>query len=138
MNGTTGGTITVGTRLSFDGGLWEVTELTATAVVLRDALGGLRQVSISGLLADPATRLLDTAAAEMISVSRILRWHECAWDRAQPSANAMFGSATRLCGNVRKAVTPAGRSMSRLPRRTRTASPRDDAERSALVSASRS
>ena len=38
MNGTTGGTITVGTRLSFDGGLWEVTELTATAVVLRDAL----------------------------------------------------------------------------------------------------
>jgi hypothetical protein len=91
MNGTTGGTITVGTRLSFDRGLWEVTELTATAVVLRDALGGLRQVSISGLLADPATRLLDTAAAEMISVSRILRWHECAWDPAQPSANAMFG-----------------------------------------------
>ena len=32
----------------------------ATAVVLRDALGGLRQASISGLLADPATRLLDT------------------------------------------------------------------------------
>ena len=64
MNGTPGGTITVGTRLFFDGGLWEVTELTATAVVLRDALGGLRQASISGLLADPATRLLDAAPAE--------------------------------------------------------------------------
>jgi hypothetical protein len=63
MNGTPGGTITVGTRLFFDGGLWEVTELTATAVVLRDALGGLRQASISGLLADPATRLLDAAPA---------------------------------------------------------------------------
>jgi hypothetical protein len=64
MNGTPGGTITVGTRLCFDGGLWEVTELTATVVVLRDALGGLRQASISGLLAEPATRLLDTAPAE--------------------------------------------------------------------------
>ncbi len=64
MNGTPGGTITIGTRLFFDGGLWEVTELTATAVVMRDALGGLRQASISGLLADPATRLLDAAPAE--------------------------------------------------------------------------
>ncbi|HEX6527207.1 MAG TPA: hypothetical protein VF070_45440 [Streptosporangiaceae bacterium] len=63
MNGTPGGVITVGTRLCFDGGLWEVTELTASAVVLRDALGGLRQASISGLLADPATRLLNTAPA---------------------------------------------------------------------------
>jgi transposase len=64
MNSTPGGIITVGTRLRFDGGLWEVTELTASAVVLRDALGGLRQASISGLLADPATCLLDTAPAE--------------------------------------------------------------------------
>ncbi len=64
MNGTPGGTITVGTRLCFDGGLWEVTELTASAVVLRDALGGLQQASISGLLADPATRLLDATPAE--------------------------------------------------------------------------
>ena len=39
MNSTSGGTITVAPRLSFDGGLWEVTELTATVVVLRDALG---------------------------------------------------------------------------------------------------
>lgn len=53
MNSTPGGIITVGTRLCFDGGLWEVTELTASAVVLRDALGSLRQTSISGLLADP-------------------------------------------------------------------------------------
>ena len=64
MNSTPGGTITVGTRLCSDGGLWEVTELTATAVVMRDALGGLRQASVSGLLADPATRLLDAAPAE--------------------------------------------------------------------------
>jgi transposase InsO family protein len=63
MNSTPGGAITVGTQLCFDGGLWEVTELTASAVVLRDALGGMRQASISGLLADPATRLLDTAPA---------------------------------------------------------------------------
>ncbi len=33
-------------------------------MVLRDALGGLRQASVSGLLADPATRLLDTASTE--------------------------------------------------------------------------
>lgn len=46
MNGA-GGTIAVGTRLFSDGGLWEVTELAVTAVVLRDALGGLRQASIS-------------------------------------------------------------------------------------------
>ena len=37
MSSAPGGTITVGTRLCFDGGLWEVTELTATAVVLRDS-----------------------------------------------------------------------------------------------------
>ena len=43
MNSTAGGIIAVGTRLFFDGGLWEVTELAAGAVVLRDALGGLRQ-----------------------------------------------------------------------------------------------
>jgi hypothetical protein len=67
MNGTPGGIITVGTRLRFDGGLWEVTELTASAVVLCDALGGLRQASISSLLADPATRLLDAAPAEPAS-----------------------------------------------------------------------
>jgi hypothetical protein len=67
MNGTPGGTITVGTRLCSDGGLWEVTELTASAVVLRDAPGGLRQASISGLLADPATRLLGTDPAEPAS-----------------------------------------------------------------------
>ena len=30
-------TITIGTRISFDGGLWEVAEMTAAGVVLRDA-----------------------------------------------------------------------------------------------------
>ena len=64
MNGVPDGIITAGTRLCFDGGLWEVAEMTATGVVLRDALGGLRQASISHLLADPATRLLDTVPAE--------------------------------------------------------------------------
>jgi hypothetical protein len=47
MNGTGSSTICVGTRIGFDGGLWEVAEMTATGVVLRDALGGVRQVSIS-------------------------------------------------------------------------------------------
>jgi transposase InsO family protein len=64
MNGVPAGVISVGTRLSFDGGLWEVAEMTATGVVLRDALGGLRQASISHLLADPATCLLDAAPAQ--------------------------------------------------------------------------
>ncbi len=64
MNDVPAGIIAIGTRLRFDGGLWEVAELTATAVVLRDALGGLRQAGISHLLADPSTRLLDVPAAQ--------------------------------------------------------------------------
>jgi transposase InsO family protein len=64
MNDVPGSIVTVGTRLCFDGGLWEVAEMTAAGVVLRDALGGLRQAGISWLLADPATRLLDTAPAQ--------------------------------------------------------------------------
>jgi transposase InsO family protein len=55
-------TITIGTRISFDGGLWEVAEMSATGMVLRDALGSLRQVSLSHLLACPGTRLLDAPA----------------------------------------------------------------------------
>jgi transposase InsO family protein len=64
VNSTAGGIIAVGTRLFFDGGLWEVTELAAGAVVLRDALGGLRQAGISHLLADSSTRLLDVPAGQ--------------------------------------------------------------------------
>jgi transposase InsO family protein len=64
MNSTAGGIIAVGTRLFFDGGLWEVTELAGAAVVLRDALGGLRQAGISHLLADSSTRLLDVPASQ--------------------------------------------------------------------------
>ncbi len=66
MNDVPGCIVTVGTRLCFDGGLWEVAEMTAAGVVLRDALGGLRQAGISHLLADPATRLLDTAPARPV------------------------------------------------------------------------
>jgi hypothetical protein len=64
VSSTAGGIITVGTRLFFDGGLWEVTELAGAAVVLRDALGGLRQAGVSHLLADPSTRLLDVPAGQ--------------------------------------------------------------------------
>src|SRR3984957_11533266 len=106
MNGTPGGTITVGTRLFFDGGLWEVTELTATAVVMHDALGGLRQASISGLLADPATRLLDAAPAETAPAGppvgrapRRPRPRRAGRQRAHPAGdgrNAEAGGADRL------------------------------------------
>ena len=64
MDASPGGTLTVGTRLFFDGGLWEVAEMTAMAVVMRNALGGLRQASIGDLLADPGTRLMDAAPGE--------------------------------------------------------------------------
>lgn len=64
MNDTPSRSITVRTRVCFDGRLWEVAEMTATGVVLRDALGGLRQASISHLLASSGTRLLDTAPAQ--------------------------------------------------------------------------
>jgi hypothetical protein len=116
MNGTPGGTITVGTRLSFDGGLWEVTELAATAVVLRDALGGLRQASISGLLADPATRLLDTAPAGPAPAGPGIS------GLAPPEAEEM----RRLAGHVQEVLTgyqpspggppPASRPRQRSPR----------------------
>jgi hypothetical protein len=57
-------TTTIGTRIGFDGRLWEVAEMTGAGVVLRDALGGLRQASISHLLADPGTRLTDAAPVQ--------------------------------------------------------------------------
>jgi hypothetical protein len=38
MNDVPAGIITIGTRLCSDGGIWEVAEITATGVVLRDAL----------------------------------------------------------------------------------------------------
>jgi transposase InsO family protein len=64
MNDVPAGIITIGTRLCSDGGIWEVAEITATGVVLRDALGGLRQAGTSHLLADPSTRLLDVPARQ--------------------------------------------------------------------------
>jgi hypothetical protein len=64
MNDVPAGIITIGTRLCSDGGIWEVAEITAMGVVLRDALGGLRQAGVSHLFADPSTRLLDVPAGQ--------------------------------------------------------------------------
>jgi transposase InsO family protein len=51
--------IAVGVRLGYDGSLWEVAELEAPRVLLRSATGGLRQVDVGHLLAQPSTRLVD-------------------------------------------------------------------------------
>jgi hypothetical protein len=66
MNDVPAGVITIGTRLCSDGGIWEVAEITATGVVLRNALGGLRQADVSHLLADPSTRLLGIPAGQAV------------------------------------------------------------------------
>jgi transposase InsO family protein len=58
------GIIAVGTRICSNGRLWEVAEITAGAVVLRDALGGVRQAGISHLLTQPGTRLLDAGPGQ--------------------------------------------------------------------------
>jgi transposase InsO family protein len=95
MNDTLSRTITVGTRICFDGRLWEVAEMTATGVVLRDALGGLRQASIGHLLADPGTRLTGATPAQ-----------------AAPAAPGTSGLTTaetedlrKLAGHVREVLT---------------------------------
>ncbi|MGH3410308.1 MAG: hypothetical protein ACRDRJ_48600, partial [Streptosporangiaceae bacterium] len=95
MNDTRSTTITVGTRICFDGRLWEVAEMTAAGVVLRDALGGLRQASISHLLASPGTCLTDATPAQ-----------------AALTAPGISGLATaetevlrRLAGHVREVLT---------------------------------
>lgn len=56
--------LTAGTRLCYDGQLWEVAELAVPNVLLRDAAGGIRQVGIGHLLACPGTRLIDGGAQE--------------------------------------------------------------------------
>ena len=95
MNDTPSRSITVRTRVCFDGRLWEVAEMTATGVVLRDALGGLRQASISHLLASPGTRLLDTAPAQPAL--------------ARPDTSGLAPPETeelrRLTGHVREVLT---------------------------------
>lgn len=58
--------IAIGVRLSYDGGLWQVAELDAPNVLLRDAHGGLRQVDIGHLLSQPSTRLIDADYDEPI------------------------------------------------------------------------
>jgi transposase InsO family protein len=64
MNDVPGSVITVRTRLCSDGGIREVAEMTSTGLVLRDALGSLRQAGVGHLLADPTTRLLDTSPGQ--------------------------------------------------------------------------
>jgi hypothetical protein len=95
MNDVPASIITIGTRLCSDGGIWEVAQITATGVVLRDALGGLRQAGISHLLAGPSTRLLDTAPAEPPPARRD------ASGLAPPEAEEM----RRLAGHVLEVVT---------------------------------
>jgi len=51
-------TIARGTRLAFDGGLWEVADLGGEGVLLRDALGEARRVGTGRLLSHPGTRVL--------------------------------------------------------------------------------
>jgi transposase InsO family protein len=59
MTGTAGAAIRRGTRVAFDGGLWEVTELNGEGVLLRSALGQVRREDIGHLLSQPGTRVLD-------------------------------------------------------------------------------
>jgi hypothetical protein len=48
--------LAVGTRLTYDGRVWEVAEVSPPHLLLADALGGLRQVGLGHLLAHPGTR----------------------------------------------------------------------------------
>ncbi|HVB43019.1 MAG TPA: hypothetical protein VNF47_09990 [Streptosporangiaceae bacterium] len=94
MSDAVSSAVTVGTRICFDGGLWEVAEMTATGVVLRDALGGLRQAGLSHLLASPGTRLLDGAGLAAVSA---------------PGTSALALAETeelrRMAGHVREVLT---------------------------------
>ena len=58
MTGTARVTIGRGTRLAFDGGLWEATGLDGEGVLLRSALGETRRVGMGHLLSQPGTRVL--------------------------------------------------------------------------------
>lgn len=59
MTGIARVTVRRGTRVAFDGGLWEVAELDGEGVLLRSALGQVRRESIGHLLSQPGTRVLD-------------------------------------------------------------------------------
>jgi transposase InsO family protein len=58
--------IATGVRLLYDGGLWDVVELDAPSVLLRDAAGGLRQVALGQLLSAPTTQLIEAGEREPI------------------------------------------------------------------------
>ena len=65
MSVTTHVALRVGLRLEHDGRVWEIAEIDLPTVILKDRSGtGLRQVSLSHLLASPDTRLLVAEAAE--------------------------------------------------------------------------
>jgi transposase InsO family protein len=57
-------TVTKGTRLVYDGGLWEVTEISGEGLLLRNALGAVRRAGAGHLLSQPGTRLLDAPGGE--------------------------------------------------------------------------
>lgn len=67
MNGSLRGTVAVGTRLWYDGQAWEVAEISGAGVVLRDALGGIRQAGMGHLLCHPGTRLMSGDAGQQAS-----------------------------------------------------------------------
>jgi len=64
--------VTVGTRLAYDGQLWEVRELAAASVLLATVLGSVRQVGLAHLLAHPSTRLLDGEGQSAEGVGTVL------------------------------------------------------------------
>jgi hypothetical protein len=96
MNDPASAIIAAGTRICFDGGLWEVSQVTAGAVVLRDALGGVRQVSIGHLLTDRGARLLDADPGQRPAL-------------AGPGIRGLTGSETEelrsLTGHVLEVLT---------------------------------
>ena len=64
MTGGPRSVITVGTRLAYDGGLWEVAEISGEGLLIRDAAGGIRRVGAGYLLSQPGTRLLGDPGGE--------------------------------------------------------------------------
>lgn len=61
----------VGTRLAYDGQMWQVAELTPPSLLLAGAAGSLRRVGAGHLLADPSTRLLAGSEGAVQARARI-------------------------------------------------------------------
>lgn len=58
--------LSAGTRVAYDGQVWDVAELAPPSVLLAGPAGVLRRVSISHLLAAPGTRVGDACGAERV------------------------------------------------------------------------